>query len=438
MKKGLTFAIKTFGCQMNKSRSEHLVHLLENEGFSLGDKDSAQILIFNTCAVREHAVEKAVSIISCLSRRNSSPYPLIVVCGCMSQLYREKLLKRVPAVDILVGTHNLENLPELITRRLEEQEKVVSFWEEAPFEFREEGYRRTTEISTFLPISYGCDNFCSYCVVPYTTGRLRSKPQGLILKELEKIIEEGFKEVILLGQNVNAYGKDLASPSSCSFINLLDTIEDRWGREKIWIGFLTSHPKDMTRGIVERVRESRVLKPYFHFPLQAGSNRVLKRMNRKYTQKQYLEMAAFIREAIPEAGIGTDLIVGFPGEEERDFEETLKVVEEVKFEVAYTYLYSPRPGTAAAQLADDVPLSSKKERLQKLNSLLRQLHRQRVQNLVATKTTILIDKKEANWVSGRTKSNLRVYLRDSSKKLGSFAEVIISHTEGNKLWGELI
>ena len=436
MEDRLSVAVVTFGCQMNKSRSEHLLHLFLQDGFSEAqEEEEADVLVFNTCAVREHAVTRAVGVIAHLYhaalQRRGKP-PCVVLCGCMSELLREELLVRLPYVRVLTGTHNIDELPSLVREACNTGERKVVFSPPSPH-FTERGYRRKGRVSTYLPIAFGCNNFCSYCVVPYTTGPQRSKPHDVILEELEEVVREGFREIILLGQNVNSYGKDLGNPQA--FESLLEDIERRFGGEKIWVRFITSHPRDMRREIVEIVRGSRVLCPYFHLPLQAGSDRILALMNRGYTQKEYLRIASFIRERIPEAVIGTDIIVGFPTESEDDFAETLRVVREVQFEIAYTYAYSPRPRTKAAQLKDDVPQEVKKERLRVLNDRLREayLHRLRVHEGRVTEVLLL---EEDGELIARTRENLRVFLEGGENlRAGSFLEVRLARNSQGKCIG---
>lgn len=439
MEKKFSVALVTFGCQMNKSRSEHLLHLFLREGFSRAQKEEeADILVFNTCAVREHAVARALGVISHLyhaARAKRGTPPIVVLCGCMSELLREKLLERIPYVNVLVGTHDFSAIPRFVRETIASGERKISFSPPSPL-FLEEGYEREGRISAYLPIAFGCDNFCSYCVVPYTTGPQRSKPKELILKELASLLEEGFREVTLLGQNVNTYGKDFGTPYA--FEELLESIEKFFGREKIWIRFITSHPRDMRQGIVEIIRESRILCPYFHLPLQAGSNRILQLMNRGYTKEQYLDIVSYIRESIPEAVIGTDIIVGFPTETDADFMDTLEVVEKAQFEIAYTYAYSPRPRTKAAELEDDVPQEVKKERLEALTKVLKEAYSRRLRAHEGRKVEVLVVEEKKGLLFGRTRENLGVTIPIKGKSyLGEFLTVCLTRDSGGKLIGNV-
>lgn len=434
----VTFWVETFGCQMNKSRSEHLAYLLEEEGFfPAKGSEEADILVFNTCAVREHAAERAINIINKVAqeRKDKNPHSIVVVCGCLGQLEKEKLLEKGKEIDVLAGTHNWEEIPLLIKKAWQGKVKIADFKEEPPPVFQEKGYWHSNPISAYLPITFGCDNFCSYCVVPYTTGRERSKPPEIIKEELTSLVGEGFREVTLLGQNVNSYGRDRGKERG--FEELLLDIEKWLGGKKVWIRFLTSHPRDFREGIVEIVKSSSLLCPYFHLPLQAGSDKILQLMRRGYSREDYLNKISFIRQSIPEARIGTDIIVGFPGETESDFWETLEVVEEARFDVAYTYIYSPRPGTAAYLLEDDVPLEEKKRRLYILNDALRNIYQEKLPSLRGKIVEVLVDQKEGNLVSGKTANNLRVYLPEPSLEVGEWEEVILASGEGNKIYGSV-
>jgi len=439
----MTFYFETFGCQMNKSRSDHLAFVMVQNGYIPAEnRESADIILFNTCAVREHASERAISVIQKTIEDNkpqSSLYPIIVIFGCLSQFLGERLKKRVPRADIIIGTQNIDRLPQYLLDRVEKKTPIMDL-DPNPFStvFDEKGYlRNRTDISTFLPITYGCDNFCSYCVVPYTTGRQRSKPLSTILAEMETIVEEGFKEITLLGQNVNSYGKDL--DIKYGFETLLEAIDRRFGHTSVWIRYLTSHPRDMRPSIIITVKNSPIIGRYFHLPLQAGSNIILHSMNRGYTQEHYLQLVQTIRETLPEAGVGTDIIVGFPGETDRDFLETLQVVQRAQFDQAYTYVYSPRPGTHAFQLSDTIPMSEKKRRLQFLNDTLSQIHQQKIKTLIGKRFVILIDQKSDQYFSGRTSSNHRIsFITHSQLSLGSKVSVIVKDIQQGKLIGDLI
>jgi len=424
---------------MNKSRSEHLEYLLCEEGFLPAKKpEEADVVIFNTCAVREHAMDKAVSIINSWSaRRGKATTPLLIIFGCLSQYMKENLKKKIPGIDVIAGTHNLEELPQMIRERRAGKGLQVSLPAGPMGPWREKGYRRTKgRVSAYLPITYGCDNYCSYCVVPYTTGHQRSKTLSQITGEVEEIIGEGFKEIILLGQNVNSYGKDL--PGKQTFEELLTHLAGMIGETPVWLRFLTSHPKDMRLHIVEIVRQYSCICPYFHLPLQAGSDRILALMNRGYDQRHYLEMTGLIRREIPQAGLGTDIIVGYPGETENDFLETIHVVKKTAFDIAYTFMYSPRPGTRASMLKDDVPPSVKKERLQRVNNQVREGRRARMKNLLGNEYTVLLEKDSGGW-TGKTSSNIKVEMYgENSWQEGDWKKVRLTYLRGSRIIAQVI
>ncbi len=423
---------------MNKSRSEHLEYILCEKGFTpASTPDEAEVVIFNTCAVREHAMDKAVSIVnSWASRRGKDAMPLLVIFGCLSQHMKEAMKKKIPGIDVMAGTHNLEDIPRLVFDRIEEKKGQFAIPEGETGPLLEKGYRRKHGITALLPITYGCDNYCSYCIVPYTTGRQRSKITAQVLQEIENIIDEGFREIILLGQNVNSYGKDL--PGDQDFETLLTDIAKMVDGKNIWIRFLTSHPKDMRKHIVEIVRDHSCICPYFHFPLQAGSDRILSLMNRGYDQHRYLEMADLIRREIPYAGIGTDIIVGYPSETEADFLETLHVVKKVAFDVAYTFMYSPRPGTQAEKMEDDVLPAEKKERLTRINQLVREVRMERLRNLMGRECVALVEREKEGLV-GKTASNLKVDISGTnSLREGEWRKVRFISLRGSRVIAQVI
>lgn len=436
-----TFFVETYGCQMNKSRSEHIAQVMVQNGYHLiEDKKRADILLFNTCAVREHASEKAISNIQKTIKdlNKISRHPIIVIFGCMSQFLKNRLVQRVPGAQIVIGTSNIEQIPQYLEEYTRKKKKILDFNLPSTSQvFDERGYlRNSSQIFTFLPITYGCNNFCSYCVVPYTTGPQRSKPLLTILKEIEKIIQDGYQEIILLGQNVNSYGLDLGLKNG--FEVLLQTIDQNFHDSSIWIRFLTSHPKDMRPSIVDIVKNSPLMTRYFHLPIQSGSDRILAAMNRGYTRDHYMELVNYIRQTLPDSGIGTDIIIGFPGETERDFLDTLDIVQEAQFEQAYTYIYSSRSGTAAYQLPDQLPLAEKKKRLQLLNQTLSDIHQIKLKAWVGKRAKIMIDQIEGLNASGRTTDNQRIFLPNSNLFLGQVISVVVINTLKGKLYGELV
>jgi len=436
-----TFYIETFGCQMNKSRSEHIAQVMVQNGYQPAeDQQRADIILFNTCAVREHASEKAISNIQKTIKdlNKISRYPIIVIFGCLGQFLKNRLAERIPTAQIVIGTSNIDRLPQYLIEYLSEKKKIFNFdLQPSSPVFDESGYfRNPSQIFTFLPITYGCNNFCSYCVVPFTTGRQRSKPLSIILKETENIIEEGYKEIILLGQNVNSYGSDLGLKNG--FEILLQNIDRNFHDSSIWIRFLTSHPKDMRPSIVDTVKNSSLLARYFHLPIQSGSDQILAAMNRGYTRDHYMGLVHYIRQTLPESGIGTDIIVGFPGETEKDFLASLQIVQEAQFEQTYTYIYSPRSGTAAYQLPDHLPLTEKKKRLHILNQVVSEIHHKKLNSWIGKEVKVMIDQIQEMNASGRTMNNQRIFLPNFNFFPGQIISVRVKHLLKGKLYGELV
>ena len=436
-----TFYIETFGCQMNKSRSEHIAQVMVQNGYQPAeDQQRADIILFNTCAVREHASEKAISNIQKTIKdlNKISRYPIIVIFGCLGQFLKNRLAERIPTAQIVIGTSNIDRLPQYLKEYLSEKKKIFNFdLQPSSPVFDESGYfRNPSQIFTFLPITYGCNNFCSYCVVPFTTGRQRSKPLSIILKETENIIEEGYKEIILLGQNVNSYGSDLGLKNG--FEILLQNIDRNFHDSSIWIRFLTSHPKDMRPSIVDTVKNSSLMARYFHLPIQSGSDRILAAMNRGYTRDHYMGLVHYIRQTLPESGIGTDIIVGFPGETEKDFLASLQIVQEAQFEQTYTYIYSPRSGTAAYQLPDHLPLTEKKKRLHVLNQVVSEIHHKKLNSWIGKEVKVMIDQIQEMNASGRTMNNQRIFLSNFNFFPGQMISVRVKSLLKGKLYGELV
>lgn len=353
------FYLKTLGCQMNEHDSEVIAGILARLGYVQTEEcTEADLILYNTCSVRENPERKVYGQITSLKQlKDKNPGLLIGICGCMPQQKEEleKLLARLPHVDLIFGTHNIHRLPELL-ERAQTEERVVEVWDDSQEVVEDLPAIRANKFKAFVNVIYGCNNFCSYCVVPYTRGRERSRSPKDILKEVRRLADEGYKEVTLLGQNVNTYGADLDEKTS--FAELLSLINDVPGVERI--RFTTSHPKDMQDELIEAIANLPKVCEHLHLPVQTGSDRILKLMNRHYTSAYYLDLVAKIREAVPEINLTTDLIVGFPGETEEDFQDTLRLVEAVRFSSAFTFIYSPRPGTPAAKMADQVPEDVKK------------------------------------------------------------------------------
>lgn len=372
---GKTYFVLNYGCQMNESDAEHYAGQLEDLGYAkAGDFHNADVIVVNTCCVRESAEKRILGKIGELKRvKEQHPGQVICVAGCMAQKDGEKLIKKHPQIDLLIGTAHVNGFKEILADFIADKGgRVYDGMAIADSEF--EGNRvRQSGFSAWIPIMYGCNNFCTYCIVPYVRGRERSRSIENIVEEVKQAVANGYKEFTLLGQNVNSYGKDFGEKGM--FAKLLRRVNEVPGVERI--RYMTSHPRDMGEDVIQAVAECEHVCENFHIPFQAGSSRILKLMNRGYTREQYLDLVAMIRRYVPEAAITTDIIVGFPGETEEDFEDTLSLVKEVGFDAAYTFIYSKRSGTPAAKMEGQIPLDVKKARLnrlmeaQNINSLAR-------------------------------------------------------------------
>ncbi|MBO7514944.1 MAG: tRNA (N6-isopentenyl adenosine(37)-C2)-methylthiotransferase MiaB, partial [Lachnospiraceae bacterium] len=354
------------GCQMNAKDSEKLLGVLLECGYVETDSEpDADFVIYNTCSIRENANQKVYGRLGVLgSKKKQNPEMIIALCGCMMQekTVVEKIRQSYKFVDIIFGTHNNFKLPELLYNRLVNHESVVDIWEDTTMIVEDLPAKRVYPFKSGVNIMYGCNNFCTYCIVPYVRGREKSRDSEEILSEIHRLVADGVVEVMLLGQNVNSYGKNLAEPMT--FAQLLQKVEEIPGLERI--RFMTSHPKDLSDELIEVMKNSKKICRHLHLPLQSGSSEVLKRMNRRYTKEHYIELAEKIRREIPDIALTTDIIVGFPGETEEDFEETMEVVERIRYDSAFTFLYSKRTGTPAATFEDQVPKDVAQKRFDRL------------------------------------------------------------------------
>ena len=373
--------------------------------------------------------------------KEAKPHLLIGICGCMTQQKEERqnILRELPHVDLIFGTHNIHRLPELLARA-EGGERVVEVWDEAPYEEEGQDFRenlpveRSHRLKAFVNIIYGCTNFCTYCIVPYVRGKEHSRLPESILTEVEGLVEAGYKEVTLLGQNVNAYGKDLSIDTS--FSQLLTELNAIEGLARI--RFTTSHPRDLGPDLIDALAGLDKVCEHLHLPVQAGSSRVLRRMNRGYTREQYLDLVQKVRQAVPEIALTTDIIVGFPGETEGDFQETLSLVEEVRFDSAFTFIYSPREGTPAARFADQVPEEVKKERIYRLIELQNKISAEHIQGLVGTKQEVLVEGTDGQGLVGRTRTNRQVHFAGSQELMGELVTVEITEAGTWTLQGRVV
>ncbi len=432
-----TYHIVTYGCQMNAHDSEKIAGMLEAMGMSpAARREDADFVIFNTCCVRENAERRALGNITWLKEvRKTRPDMMIAVCGCMIQEpgMAEKILKQYRFVNLAFGTSNLYRLPELMREALDSDRNtvVVETRDVIP-----EGLpvRRARKESAYLTIMYGCDNFCSFCIVPYVRGRERSREPEAILKEAESLIRDGTQEIMLLGQNVNSYGKGLGS--SITFAKLLKEL-DRMGVPRI--RFMTSHPKDLSDELIDAMHGSQHILPQFHLPVQSGSDRILEMMNRHYTREKYLDRVAKLREAVPGIGLSTDIIVGFPGETDEDFAATMDLVRDVGYDSAFTFIYSPRIGTRAASMEGQVPAEVSSQRIESLIALQEKMQQQTLQRFVGQKEEVLIEglsRRSGEAVSGKGRYGISVTMDGSEEDIGRIIPCRITSLKHNTLMAE--
>ena len=438
--RGFQYYIESYGCQMNDHDAEKLSGMLQTCGFSPApSKEEATLLLFNTCCVREHAEKRVFGNIGALKKRKEDePGLLIGVCGCMMQQREvaERLFKRFPFVDLVFGTHELHHFPLLLSRTLA-GERVFSVRESDGEIVEGLPVVRGGSFSTFVTIMYGCNNFCSYCIVPYVRGRERSRAPGNIVAEVRSLAERGFREITLLGQNVNSYAY---ADDGVDFPALLRRVSTVEGIERI--RFMTSHPKDLSPRLIEAMATLPKVCHHIHLPVQSGSNRILSEMNRRYTREKYLGLVEDIRAAVEGVELTTDIIVGFPGETEEDFEETLALVRQVGFSAAYTFMYSPRLGTRAAEMENQVPEEVKKDRLLRLNACSAEQLKVGNQKYIGQEGTVLVEgcdrREKAPMAYGKLTNFKMVYFPGDAGLIGSMHHVRITGIQNNSLIGELV
>ena len=403
-----TYAIINYGCQMNESDSEHYAGQLLDLGYEASaDYEHADVVVINTCCVRENAEKKILGKIGEMKRlKRENPDMVLCVAGCMAQEWGKDLQKKYPQVDLVLGTAHVNNFSSILQNHLAGHGRAESVYDDLtimPQEF--EGYFvRKSSFAAWVPIMYGCNNFCTYCIVPYVRGRERSRSAEAICHEIEKAVALGYKEFTLLGQNVNSYGKDRGEEEG--FSKLLELVDAIPGVERI--RYMTSHPRDMSEAVVRTIAESQHICKNFHIPVQSGSSRIMKAMNRGYDRERYLKLVETIRRCVPDAVITTDLIVGFPGETEKDFEETLDLLRTVEYDDAFTFIYSPRKGTPAAGFGAQVPDAVKHERLDRLMALQNEICLKRNKRLVGRTLAVMVEgpsKSNPAMLSGRTDGN---------------------------------
>ena len=437
MRNARTFYIKTYGCQMNELDSEVMAGMLERKGLlETHDELSADILIFNTCSVRDLAERKVLGKLGQLHRARKDR-PIIGITGCMASVKREKLLEKLPFLDFVLGTNCIHLLGSAIDQALLDERSVLSsdtFYEELPYDYA----KRKDPIKASVSIIRGCNKHCTYCIVPYARGKEVSRPPQAIVEECRELVAKGFKEITLLGQNVNSYGKDVPE-WNMHFHDLLGEIDKVAGGCRI--RFLTSHPVDITEDLMKAIRDLSSVCEYVHFPLQAGSNRILQKMHRMYTQEEYREKVNLLKSYVPQVTLGTDIIVGFPTETEEEFLETYKAMEEISFSSAFIFSYSPRKGAPAARWTDDVSKEVKESRLQALLSLMETVAHKEAAALLGSTVEVLIEdtsSKNTSMVKGRTRGWKQVVFKGSSSLIGTLQKVRIVGSSNQTLLGEHI
>lgn len=439
--KAPAFFIQNAGCQMNSLQTDTVAGIVKRMGYTeVSREEDADVVIYNTCTVRENANLKIYGHLGHLkSIKKKNPELKIILFGCMMQEPEviEKIHKEYSFVDLVFGTHNFHKFPELFYRSLNTEGQIIDVWKESDEIVEGMPSDRKYSFKTGVNIMFGCNNFCSYCIVPYVRGRERSRKPEDIIKEVKQVVSEGVKEVMLLGQNVNSYGKTLEEPMS--FAQLLREVEKVEGLERI--RFMTPHPKDLSDELIEVMATSKKVCKHMHLPMQSGSSRLLKLMNRHYTKEQYIALAKKIQERIPGVSFTTDIIVGFPGETEEDFEETLDVVREVGFDSAYTYVYSKRSGTPAASMEDQVDKDVIKDRFDRLLALLKETSAKNCKKKVGDIERVLIEEEnthEEGMLTGRLENNLLVHFRGCKEQIGTMADVKLVEEKGFYYMGEQI
>ncbi len=436
----LTMSIQTLGCQMNAKDSEKMTAILSYIGYEETEEPVADLVLFNTCTVRENANMKIYGRLGYLkNHKKKNPHMKIVLCGCMMQEADEveRVRKSYPFVDIVFGTHNIYKLAELLYTQIQSEGRVMDVWEEAKEIIEDLPGKRKYSFKTGVNIMFGCNNFCSYCIVPYVRGRERSREPEEIIKEIRGLVQDGVTEIMLLGQNVNSYGKGL--PQEITFADLLRKVNEIEGLERI--RFMTSHPKDLSDDLIQAMADCEKVCSHLHLPLQSGSSRILKKMNRHYTKEDYLLLVKKIREKLPEIALTTDIIVGFPGETEEDFEETLDVVSKVRYDSAYTFIYSKRSGTPAASMENQVPEDVVKERFAKLLKVVQTISAERTNEKLGMTEPVLIEQvneQDESLVTGRLSNNAVVHLPGDASMIGSIVPVLLKESKGFYYMGQRV
>lgn len=440
--KNKKYCVVTYGCQMNLHESEKISGILSGMGMSaVNEPENADVVVFNTCCIRDTAERRALGNIGKMKElKKKNKNLLIVVTGCMTQQngFAENMKERYQYVDVILGTHNISDLENQIRIRLEKKKRVAAVLDtDGYIDDETTPVTRTSFPNAWVNINYGCNNFCTYCIVPYVRGRERSRDMKNIISECEKLINDGYKEITLLGQNVNSYGNDVPD-ENVNFANLLREVAKIDG--KFRIRFMTSHPKDLTEDVVKAIRDNDKICNNIHLPIQAGSNSVLKNMNRRYTREHYLGLIDMIRRYLPDCGITTDIMVGFPYETEEDFLDTMDIVEKVRFSTAFTFIYSVRKGTKAAEMPQ-IPYEIKQNRIKRLiarqNEITEEISKDYVENVYEILVEGMQEKKNG-YVVGRTESGRLVSAKGDESMIGEFKTVKITAVKNAQLLGEIL
>jgi len=433
----------TFGCQMNKHDSEIIeTQLIENNYQRVEKPEKAEIIILNTCAVREHSSQKAISIMGSflkIKKRQNNLFPICILAGCVAQAEKSELLKSLPELDIIIGPQDIYNFSQILNEFLQTKNLLIHCSEDFYYPYEKYYLKRKyqSKFQAFISIMNGCNNFCSYCIVPYTRGREHSRKSEDILNEINYLLEKGYKEITLLGQNVNSYGKDLEN--EISFSDLLNRI-DKFNFD-FWLRFITSHPKDISIDLINSYSSFKRVVNHLHLPLQSGSDKILKLMNRKYTRENYKEIIYKLREIKPDINITTDLIVGFPDDNEDDLRKTIELVNEIKFDFAFVFKYSDRKGTASVSYKNKVPQNIIEERHNILLNEILKLSYESNKKMLGKIVKVLAEKvspKDKNYLSGRTSENKVVIFKGAENLVGKFCRVKIREAKSYTLWGDLV
>ena len=440
----LTACVVTFGCQMNARDSEKLLAILKLAGYEESESENADFVIYNTCTVRDNADQRVLGRLGqCSNYKKKNPHMKIAICGCMMQEQSavEKIQKSYRFVDLIFGTHNIYKFAELLYTTLLSDRMIIDIWKETDKIVEDLPVLRKYPFKSGVNIMFGCNNFCTYCIVPYVRGRERSRSPKDIIRECEKLSADGVKEVMLLGQNVNSYGNDFkdGDPNKISFPQLIEEVCKIEGLERV--RFMTPHPKDFSDELLETIKRNPKIARHIHLPLQSGNTEILRRMNRKYTKEQYLELVYKIREMLPEVAITTDIIVGFPGETASDVDDTIDVVNKAQFDNAFTFIYSKRTGTPAAGFPDQVPESEVKENFDRLLKVVQETARKQSEKHTGKTEEVLVEginEHDNSLLTGRLSNNTLVHFKGDEKLIGSIVRVSLDECHGFYFMGQMV